>query len=68
MGARYERFWSEADEAGVWSVDQHVTALVGYRFRRLFRIQLEAVLRRSDKPTLPDLDDDLYLLAFHAEI
>lgn len=42
------------------------SASSGTRFRRWWRLQLEAIIRRT--PFFPDLDDDLYLLSFHSEI
>jgi len=62
VGFRYERYASNWDENAEWTFQTTYTAGVTYRYHSHIKLQLNAVLRRTDKPFRPDLDDDLYVL------
>jgi len=63
LGFRYERYASNWDEAALWTHLTTYTVGATYRYGSTVKLQLNAVLRRTDKPFYPDLDDDLYVLS-----
>ena len=63
LGFRYERYYSNWDEAPESTVQTHYTVGVTYRYHTHVRLQFNVVLKRTDKPFFPDLGDDLYVLA-----
>jgi opacity protein-like surface antigen len=63
LGFRYERYASNWDENPEWTYQTTYTAGVTYRYNDSVKVQWNAVLRRTDKPFQPDLDDDLYVLS-----
>jgi hypothetical protein len=63
LAFRYERYASNWDENPEWTLQTTYTAGVTYRYQNHVKLQLNAVLRRTDRPFQPDLNDDLYVLS-----
>jgi hypothetical protein len=63
LGVRYDNYSSEWNGTGS-VVEQHTwTFGLTYRYDPYIRAQLNVLLRRTDDPDLPDLDDNVLLLA-----
>lgn len=63
LGFRFERFSTQVDEAAEWTHQDNWTIGLTWQYRSHVKLQFEAVLRRTDEPFTPDLDDDLFLLS-----
>lgn len=63
---RYEWTFTVSDEAPERIVYQRYTAGATYAFRDVFKVQFNAILNRTAKPFVADLDDDAFILGFQA--
>lgn len=62
LGARFDRFAEEWNETGSVVTDDTWTFGITWLFRKTVKLQLNVMLRRTDDPSLRDLDDDIVLL------
>ncbi|MBT3219894.1 MAG: hypothetical protein HN348_12460 [Proteobacteria bacterium] len=62
VGARAEQYHYEWNEGGAPIVQTNWTFGLSYSYREYVNVKLNYALRRTDDPSLPDLDDDALLM------
>jgi len=68
LTGRYDWYQSEWNGVGDEVEQKEITLGVNYLYRSFVRVMLDAILRRTDEPGMPDLADDGLLLSFQIAI
>ncbi len=68
LGARYDYYVREWNQAGEQVIQQNWTFGVNYFFDRYLKVQLDYVVKVTEDPSRYDLDDDILLLLVQGRV
>ena len=68
LGVRFDTYSREWNQAGEQFVVKNWTFGLNYLFDRYLKLQINYVIKRTDDPSLYDLDDDILLLSVQGAI
>jgi len=68
VGVRFENTTQMFNESELWAKQNDWTFGMTYMFRKMIKVQVNYVLRRTDDPADPELDDDILFVNIQAGI
>jgi hypothetical protein len=68
LGVRFDKYTREWNQSGERVIQENWTFGLNYLFDRYIKVQLNYVIKRTDDPSLHDLDDDILLLSVQGAV
>jgi hypothetical protein len=68
LGARFDTYTREWNQAGEQVIQRNWTFGLNYFFDRYVKVQINYVIKRTDDPSLYDLDDNILLLSVQGAV